>query len=33
MRGFVEECRAELAARKSVLNYCNFVEKVIRKNQ
>jgi hypothetical protein len=33
MKGFMEDCKAELAFKKSLLTYCNFVEKVIRKNQ
>jgi hypothetical protein len=32
MRGFVEDIRIDLSLKKSLLNYCNFVEKVSRKN-
>lgn len=33
MRGFLDDNKAELSLRKSLVTYCTFVEKINRKNQ
>lgn len=33
MKGYIEDCRMEIALKKSIQLYCNFVEKINRKNQ
>lgn len=32
MKGFIDDSKVDLAVKKSIVNYCNFMEKIIRKN-
>lgn len=32
MKCFIDDSKVELALKKSIVNYCNFVEKLMRKN-